>query len=406
MVSASLQRGIEFIRRQHRSLKVNLAKNVVQNFSLWLTKQYQSIYIIGLGADPLQLGYVNSIGGAAVALISFPLGWLADRHGIRKILIAALPLMALGSAIFALSWRWEVTALALIVSTMALRMAMTVCPMICGSTLSSEERATGMQLCDTLSAAPRLVAPIVAAYLITAFGGMNVEGIRVLYWIQLFGLIAAFLIIYALFTNPRERVEDAELPRFLGGIDRVLKEGRMVKRWTAYLMLSSFPMYLAIYVPLFAAEFKGADQYTLGWMETAAMVTVLVLALPSGRLADIFGRKKLVFAMTPLYCASLLLLVYAPSAVYLLVVGLLRGFLHLASVTGSAVTADLVPQELLGSWYGMIGFFRGVVSMVSPLIGGLIWTVLGPHYVFYFLLATQVSKLLILASVPSSLTRG
>lgn len=406
MVSTSLLRGIGFIQRQKSSLKVNLAKNILQNFSLSLTKQYQSLYIIGLGADPLELGYVNSAGGLAGALISIPLGWLADRHGIRKILTTALPLMALGSAIFAFSNNWEMTALAFIISTLALRMAMTVCPMICGSTLASEERATGMQLCDTLSAAPRLVAPIVGAYLITFFGGMNVEGIRPLYWIQLFGILAAFIVIFVFFTNPREKIEDAEPPRLLGGLGRVIMEGKMIKRWITYLMLSSFPMYMIIYIPLFAAEFKGANQFILGWMETATMVTVLLLALPSGRLADLFGRKKLVFAMTPLYCASLLLLVYAPNAVYLLVVGLLGGFLNLSNVTGSAVTADLVPQELMGSWYGLLGFFRGIVSVVSPLVGGIIWTVLGPIYVFYFLVSTQILKLLILASVPSSITRG
>jgi len=227
-----------------------------------------------------------------------------------------------------------------------------------------------------------------------------------LYWIQLVGILAGFLVIFTLFTNPREKILDAEPPQLFRGLGRVLKEGRMIKRWTTFIMLSTFPTYLIIYVPLFAAEFKGANQFILGWMETATMVTVLLLALPSGRLADLFGRKKLVFTMTPLYCASLLLLVYAPNVVYLLVVGLLGGFLNLANVTGSAVTADLVPQELMGSWYGLLGFFRGIVSVVSPLLGGIIWTVMGPTYVFYFLVSTQILKLLILASVPSSITRG
>jgi len=41
-----------------------------------------------------------------------------------------------------------------------------------------------MQLCDTVAALPRLFAPIVAAFLITMFGGLNVQGIRLLYWIE------------------------------------------------------------------------------------------------------------------------------------------------------------------------------------------------------------------------------
>lgn len=125
---------LDFLRRQRRPLQVNLAKNIVQDFSLALTSQYQSIYITALGADPVKLGYVNSVGGVAGAVASIPVGWLADRFGVRRILLTALPLMALGAVIFALSGRWETTALALLVSVLSFRMVMTVCPMICGST--------------------------------------------------------------------------------------------------------------------------------------------------------------------------------------------------------------------------------------------------------------------------------
>lgn len=405
MARGRLQQGIDFIRRQRRPFKVNLVKNVVQTSSLALTQQYQSIYISALGANPLELGYVNGVGGVAGAVISIPIGFLADRYGIRRIFLVALPLMALGSVVFGLAGSWETTAIALIISMLAMRMVFTVCPMICGSTLKSEERVTGMQLCDTLSAAPNLVVPIFAAYLITLFGGMNAEGIRPLYWIQIFGFLASFLIIFRFFTDPREVKRD-KAARLLDGIGGVLREGRMVKRWVAYLMLSSFTMPMAIYIPLFAAELKGADQFTLGGMSTAGWLVILILALPSGRLADMFGRKKLILLMTPLYCASLLLLIHAPNRAALIAVGLLGGFITLSGVTEWAITAEIVPPELLGSWYGMLGLFGGGVSVVSPILGGAIWQALGPAYVFYFLIATQVAKLLVLASVPSSITRG
>ena len=119
-----------------------------------------------------------------------------------------------------------------------------------------------------------------------------------------------------------------------------------------------------------------------------------------------FGRNKLILLMTPLYCASLLLLIHAPNRAALIAVGLLGGFITLSGVTEWAITAEIVPPELLGSWYGMLGLFGGSVSVVSPILGGAIWQALGPAYVFYFLIATQVAKLLVLASVPSSITRG
>ena len=89
-------RAMTFIRRQKRPFKVNIVKNILQNFSIGLTYQYQSVYISELGASAMEVGYVNSVGGLASTMITLPVGWLADRYGIKRILLTALPLMAVG----------------------------------------------------------------------------------------------------------------------------------------------------------------------------------------------------------------------------------------------------------------------------------------------------------------------
>lgn len=80
----ALQRGLGFLARQERAFKINLAKVSIQNFFVYLTQQYQSIFVIGLGATPLQLGIMNSIGGLVGAAIATPTGWLADRRGSAR----------------------------------------------------------------------------------------------------------------------------------------------------------------------------------------------------------------------------------------------------------------------------------------------------------------------------------
>ena len=82
------------------------------------------------------------------------------------------------------------------------------------------------------------------------------------------------------------------------------------------------------------------------------------------------------------------------------------GFFMLSAVVQAAISIELVPRELLGSWFGIVNLFRGVVNIASPLVGGFLWESLGPETVFYFLAATQIAKLLILASMPSKVTRG
>jgi MFS family permease len=158
-----------------------------------------------------------------------------------------------------------------------------------------------------------------------------------------------------------------------------------------------------VYLPLFAVEIKHADQLILGGIAAASMVAPLSLSIVIGRLADTIGRKKVIYLTTPVYCVSLLLLIYASSSTILLASGVLQGFFMLSAVTQGAMTAELVPTSLLGRWYGLLGLFRGCVTVLAPVIGGVIWGGIGPEYVFFFLIATQLFKLLILMTMPETL---
>jgi len=398
MAESAAEKALGFFKRQKNAYKVNIIRNFIQNFSIGLTQQYQSIYISQLGATPLEVGYATGVGGIASTLVTLPTGWLADRYGIKRVLLVAMPVMALGYLVFGLAQGWQITMLALFLTSLSWDMAMTVCPMICGNSLASAERATGMQLCDTLAAIPRIVAPVVAAFIISRFGGISVEGIRPLYWLEAAGLLVAAFVIYRWFKDPvAVRAERRSLSE---GIRRILSEGVTVKRWILYQMTSMLTMYMAFYVPLYAREVKNADQYTLGAMDTAFYVVVVLCSVPGGILADRIGKKRLIMLITPLYSAAMLLLVRADSSPLLILAGLMSGFNFVAGVTGGAISVELVPRDLLGSWFGLNGLFRGLVSMASPVLGGVIWNSLGPQYVFYFLAATQILKLGILATVP------
>ena len=406
-ITNTLQKGINFIKRQERTFKINLMRVSAQNFFLYLTQQYQSIYTVLLGADPIQLGILNSIGGLASAAIAAPSGWLADKWGIKKVLLSGLPLMALAALIFAVSNNWLMVIPAFLLSMLSLRQVMTVCPMVCGSCLKSNERATGMQLCDTLSAAPRLVAPIFAAFLITDFGGITLEGIRPLYYLQVIGFSIIWLFVLTKFENPMSRMASRGTSSLIQGIRDVLGLGGIIRRWILYICLASIPQFVTTaYLPLFAAEIKGADQFVLSGIATASTVVPLLFSIPTGRLADTFGRKKVVYVLTPIYISSLLLLILAPNSTFLLLSGILQGVFMLGAVTQGAMTAELVTPSLLGRWYGILGVFRGIVSIVAPLIAGLIWSSVGPAYVFLFVIITEILKIVILLTIPETLEKN
>jgi hypothetical protein len=84
----------------------------------------------------------------------------------------------------------------------------------------------------------------------------------------------------------------------------------------------------------------------------------------------------------------------------LLFAGVLNGFTMLAGVTESSITVELVPRELLGSWFGILGFFMGLTSFVGPIMGGYLWVV-DPTLILILIAVTQIVKLGILVTMPS-----
>jgi DHA1 family multidrug resistance protein-like MFS transporter len=396
---SAIRNVYKFLMRQQKPFKVNIFRNMLQNLSLGLTQQYQSIYIIALGATALELGYVTSLGGVATILLSLPIGVLADRLGIKRMMTTSLLLFLVGYVAFGLAQSWQSTAIAYFLTAFALVIGSTVCPMVCGTCLRSIERTTGMQICDTVVAIPRLFAPISAALIITYFGGLNADGIRPLYWLNAGVFALATLIILRFFENPQVAKQSDGVGSF-NGLVRVFREGVKVKRWLVYSTLTSLPWYLSFYVPLYARQVKNADSFVLGLMDSGFWLIVVLLALPVGQLSDRLGRKRVIMFLTPVYCLGLIMLGNSPSQLVTIIAGALCGFVTLSGVTEGSLTVELVPRELLGSWYGMLGLFGGLVSFAGPIIGGIIWG-LDPIWVLYLLAATQILKLSILWTMPS-----
>jgi hypothetical protein len=82
------------------------------------------------------------------------------------------------------------------------------CVVICDLSLPNEDRATGRAICEGIGSLPTLLSPTIAAILVSWFGGMNVEGIRPLYWIQFSTRVLLFIYVAMKLTEvARPRLE-------------------------------------------------------------------------------------------------------------------------------------------------------------------------------------------------------
>jgi MFS family permease len=390
-------------RRQNLNWRTVVTRQVFNRFFNQLTMQYNDIFIRDLGASALELGAVNSASGLGGTLISLPLGYFQDRYSIRKIYLLGISILTLSPLLYALADRWELVIPAIFIAGLCQRLGS--CVIICDLSLPNEDRATGKALCEGVGALPTLLSPTVAALLVTMFGGMNVEGIRPLYWIQFTAQI--LLVVYAI----KRMVEMDRAPRKTKSINpiedfrEVFRRGTATKRWLLFLATNYFTMsMIAPFRYPFAYEVKGAGPFVIGGITTAMILAEALFAAPLGRVTDRIGRKKMFYILTPIYCLSYVIFVLAPSQEWLLLAGFLMGFRMLSYVAYGAMTPELVPRDCIGRWRGLIGLCLGLASIPGPIVGGLIWERLGPMWVFIVpILVEFFIRMPLLYTVPETL---
>jgi MFS family permease len=350
------------------------------------------------------------VGNAVGALASLPAGWFIDYHGLKKVFVLGSALLVVGSLVYVAAPVWTWLYIAGVIYYTGFRITCTACTVTCAAELTNEERATGRGLCRTLAAPVAIATPMLAAWLISRFGGISVEGIRGLFGIQTLVFVAILVLLLTRLSADLVHKQPGHGQGVLSGFREVFKQGRDVTSLMVVMGLMELPWTISEpFMPVYAHEFKGANEFVLGGIGVAAALIPMVASIPLGRLADRHGRKKLLFAIAPLAYVGNLFLIFAPASgvgapICLLTYGLLFGFNSIGMALASSMAAEIMPWEQMGRWIGVVGLFRGLLSIPAPTLGGWIWEYIGPQYVFLAAIGIDLCvRLPLLASIRETL---
>lgn len=402
----AIAKGYGFFSRQQRDWKISLVRSNLHMFLHKVIDPYLSIYIVALGATATQLGIINSIGMTIGGLVGPFLGTLIDRIGVKRIYLLTIVFLSLSYLIYGIAQSWAIVIIAMVAYWLGHSPSFQACGVICANSLATEERATGMAMCETASMGILgIAAPMIGALLVTTFGGVNVGGIRPIFYICLAVNVATFLLILFKLSDRRWGSITRESSSFFKGISEIFKHGHNLKRWILISSITSLPMGMVMpFRQVFANEFKGADQYILGLMATAGALVPIFLGIFIGRMADKIGRKKLIYASMPFIWLSNLILIWSPNTSWLVVSGALQGFSMLHGLPERAMSRELVPPDQMGRWLGILDFCKMVFSAGSVYLAGVMWDHFGPEYIFLVIIATDVLiRIPLLLGMPETL---
>lgn len=137
-----------------------------------------------------------------------------------------------------------------------------------------------------------------------------------------------------------------------------------------------------IALPSIGSEFQ-MNAVLLGWVATAYILASATCLLPFGRLADIYGRKRVLTYGTFIFTIASLLLAFAPSATALIALRALQGIGGaMIFTTGIAILTSVFPIGERGKALGINAAATYLGLSLGPVLGGLLTQHFGWRSIF------------------------
>ncbi|MCP1714514.1 multidrug resistance protein [Methanocalculus alkaliphilus] len=138
-------------------------------------------------------------------------------------------------------------------------------------------------------------------------------------------------------------------------------------------------------IPQIGSEF-GADAILLGWIPTVYLLASAMFLIPIGKMADIYGRRKIFILGIIIIGLTAFLAPFSPSVMVLIALRAIQGF-GSACIFGTAVAilTSAYPKEERGRVLGInvTGVYAGL--SLGPVIGGVLTHYLGWRSIFFAL---------------------
>jgi EmrB/QacA subfamily drug resistance transporter len=149
------------------------------------------------------------------------------------------------------------------------------------------------------------------------------------------------------------------------------------------LMITFMMSAVNIAVPMIGKEFS-MEAVLLGWVVTSMNLPQAAILLPAGRLADIYGRKKIFTYGTVLFTISSFLCAIANSGILLITYRVLQGISGgMVFGISTAIVTSIFPAKERGKALGinMAASFLGLTT--GPFLGGVLTQHLGWRSIFF-----------------------
>jgi len=382
-----------FWDRQKTNFKVMIARDSIRMFSgrkpqtrIRAAGGYESIFLRRLGASPVQIGFTNGAISLLNVLLAVPAGWLIDRTmNIRVLYLSSFALGLPAQLLIAYSPSWTAFLLIMLYYTIALTI-MTPSQLIMDiDSMTDKDRVTGLSIHRTITAIAGVASPLILAYIIDRFGGLETaQGIRPVFVVQFLADVLIFIILHRKLKNVViERGK--ERPSLWGSIKELIGGPMPFKLMLLREVSTMFVMGMVRpFIGIYQVDVKMATIFIFAWIGVAEPAVDIFFSIPASRIVEKYGRKRTSYIGHIIGILARMVLVLTPTTLPQLLIG----YSLLGSVEGclylsyDAYGQEIIPQQIRGKWTGIRNTILGVIGVFTPVLGGVIWDI-RPDYLMW-----------------------
>jgi len=383
----SVKKEFSFIRGNYAVLVLSW---ILIDFAMELPATYYSLYVLKLGATETILGMIGLFSFLALASMQFPGGYLADKFGRKWIITTMTFGVGLSFIFYAIAPSWHFILIGAVIMSLFNSTYQPALMAMISDSVPSERRGMGFGLVMLITSASTTPGPFVAGLLYSQFG--LIQGMRIGY-----GIVVALFLTAAVLRVLRleETLTNARKPslvELLQSYPTALKESfnvwKTIPSSMFYLFLSLVIVTFGfatvqLYLVIYAVEELLIGEAIWPLILTALFVTMIVLAIPMGKIVDKFNRKLPLLAAYVIFGASMWLFVNGDMLklfISLVLVGVGQVMMNSAF---SALQADLTPKAQRGKVNGFTNFVNFLLMAFGNLLGGLLYEHVSPQLPFF-----------------------
>ena len=377
----------------------------IMYFAIPIPQTYASLYYLSLGADEFLLSVIGFAGSIAIALVQFPGGYLADKHGRRWLVATMTYGLAFGTFFFIIAPSWPFIMLGMIIQSICALYGPALIAMVIDS-LPPENRGAGYSFQLTVANLVVLPAPLIAQYLILTF---NFDlGMRAAYTILMVAYFATATLRLKLKetlpsndANSRPKIVDA-LREYPKSVKESIGVWRKLSKSAFYLFIATISINGIVvscytYFVVYATSVLEITESQWAFVIAFMYLTIAIPSILAGLSMDVFGRKRFVILGYLLYIPGMILFINADFNMLLLAFFFygLGNMLQLNSY--QVLMGDMIPRNLRGTATGCIQFFMYLVQGILQIIVGFLYAFVSPQLPFLLLAAAAVPFALLVA---------